>query len=196
MPNARQFKPQVLVSQAAAGSSFATYTTAKTVLPAESLVTLPKWFYVPGRRLEIQVGMSISNIVTTPGLMNFAMKMGTAAAPISVFSSGNIQLNATAHTLLPAWLDIALTCRANADGAAGATLLGMGRICGVMFTLTAAQTDAANCPGEFPLPATAPAVGTGFDNSIENILDFWVGFTISDAANLVRVESYRVLQMG
>src|SRR5262249_1197037 len=106
-------------------------------------------------------------------------------------TTGNIQLNATAHTLLPWWLDILLTVRALGSGT-NANFMGMGRIQGVMFTLTAGQTDDANTPGIFSAPATSPAVGAGFDSTVCNVLDFWWGFSISSASNRVKTELYLV----
>ncbi len=176
---------ETLVAQSVTGSSFASYTTAKTVIAATNLITLPaNWFYI-GRALKINVTGAISNIVTTPGLMNFQVKIGSVAA----FDTGNIQLNATAHTLLPFWLEILLTCRA-VGSSTSANLMGQAKANGKMFTVTAAQTDGANTNTMIMAPATAPAVGTGFDSTIANILDFWVGFTISDPANLVRIDQY------
>jgi len=174
---------ETLVAQSVAGSSFATYTTAKTVIPATNLITLPaNWWYI-GRSMKIDVCGAISNIVTTPGLMNFQVKIGSVAA----FDTGNIQLNATAHTLLPFWLEILLTCRA-VGVTTSANLMGLSKANGKMFTVTAAQTDGANTNTMIMAPATAPVVGTGFDSTIANILDLWVGFTISDAANLIRID--------
>jgi len=42
------------------------------------------------------------------------------------------------------------------------------------------------------VPATAPAVGTGFDSTVANVLDFFAGFSISDAANTVKIEIFSV----
>jgi len=39
-------------------------------------------------------------------------------------------------------------------------------------------------------PNTAPAVGTGFDSTIANILDFWVGISVSLATNGIQVYQY------
>lgn len=178
---------ETLVAQSVAGTVFDAYTTAKTVIPATNLITLPSnWFYI-GRALKIDVMGAISNIVTTPGLMNFQVKIGSVAA----FDTGNIQLNATAHTLLPFWVEILLTCRAVGVTTA-ANLMGQAKANGKMFTVTAAQTDGANTNTMIMAPATAPAVGTGFDSTIANILDLWVGFTISDGANEVRIDQYIV----
>ena len=68
--------------------------------------------------------------------------------------------------------------------------MGMGHLRGVMFTLTAAQVDGVNSSASMMVPATTPAVGTGFDSTIANILDFFTGFSISSASNTVTVDQY------
>lgn len=183
--------PQVLTSQSKAGTLFNTYTTAKSVLNVEDLVTLPANYLKVGSKLKVSVRGGVSNIVTTPGTMAFQVMMGSIVA----FTSGNIQLNATAHTLLPFWLDITLRVDSTGSGTA-AKFLGQGVLNGIQFTNTAAQTDAVNTTGMFPVPATAPAVGTGFDSTIANILDFWVGFSISNAGNGVQLYDYEVSQLS
>jgi len=131
--------------------------------------------------------MGISNLVTTPGLMNFQTNMGAVAA----FNTGNIQLNATAHTTLPAKYEALITCRAVGSGTA-ANLMGVAQVTGIMFTRTAAQVDQVNIGSGLLAPITAPAVGTGFDSTAAQTLDFFVGFTISSASNGVQVQQYIV----
>lgn len=176
-----------LVAQSVAGTLFNTYTTAKTVIPATSLYTFSPNYFEEGKALRVTVAGGISNILTTPGTITFQVMMGS----IVVWTSGAIQLNATAHTTLPFYLQALLTCRA-IGVTTSAGLMGQGIVGGIMFTLTAAQVDAVNTPGSFLLPVTAPAVGTGFDSTISNILDFWVGFSISNAGNGVQVHQYLV----
>lgn len=130
---------------------------------------------------------ALSNIVTTPGTVTFQIMMGS----IVVWTSGAIQLNATAHTLLPFTLQVDWTVRA-IGSSTSANVLGMGTLQGIHFTLTAGQTDAVNTAGQFAVPATAPAVGTGFDSTIANIMDFWVGFSINNAGNGVQIQEYIV----
>ena len=183
----KQTWQETLVAQSVAGTLFNTYTTAKTVIPATSLYTFAPNYFEEGKILRVTATGGISNIVTTPGTITFQIMLGT----IVVWTSGAIQLNAVAHTTLPFVLDVLLTCRA-IGVTTSANFMGMGYVNGIMFTLTAAQVDAVNTPGEFPVPATLPAVGTGFDSTIANILDFWVGFSISAAGNGVQVQQYAV----
>lgn len=178
---------ETLVSQSVAGSTFATFTTAKTVIPATSLFQFPPNYFTIGKQLRVTVAGAYSTLVTTPGTTVLQVMLGS----IAVFTTGNIQLNATAHTTLPFWLDVMLVCRAIGVTTA-ANFMGMGRVQGIMFTITAGQTDATNTGGVFSAPATLPAVGTGFDSTIANTLDFFVGFSISNAANLVQIQQYTV----
>lgn len=178
---------EALVTQHAAGTLFNTYTTAKSVINPQALTVLPAGFFSPGKSIRIRVQGGISNIVTTPGTITFQVMIGSAIA----FTSGAIQLNATAHTTLPFDLEIILTCRAEGSGTS-ANAMGQAKITGVMVTKTAGQTDDAQGDQTIMAPATAPAVGAGFDSTIANILDFFAGFSISNAGNGVKIEGYVV----
>jgi hypothetical protein len=182
---------QCLVTQQAAGTLFNTYTTAKTVINPQALYVLPAGALYIGKQWLIKVVGAISNIVTTPGTINFQIKMGSVVA----FDTGAIQLNATAHTTLPFWLDILLTCRSVGNGT-NAAFMGQGNITGKMVTATAGQTDSAQDMPTLMCPATAPANGTGFDSTVANIVDLWAGFSISNAGNGVQIQQYSILDLN
>jgi hypothetical protein len=175
----------------AAGTAFSSFTTAKSVINPQALLVLPANFLQIGDRLRITAQGAISNIVTTPGLINFQVKIGPTAN-IVVYDSGNIQLNATAHTLLPFWLDAELTLRSDGPGATAAQFMPQGNVQGQMFTRTAAQVDDVQGNQSILVPQTAPALGTAFDSTVANILDLWAGFTISNAANTIQIQQYMV----
>lgn len=176
---------ETLVTAQVAGTLFNTYTTAKTVLPVGCLVTLPaNWWYI-GRSIRITVSGGISNIVTTPGTITLQINHGSTA----VLTTGAIQLNATAHTVLPFWLQAILTCRAVGSSA---NLMGQGIIHGIMPTVTAGQVDGVNSMTTLLAPATAPAVGSNFDSTAAQTLDFFAGFSISNAGNGIQVQQYLV----
>lgn len=177
------------VAVASASSAlFTTYTTSKTVIDASGLWDMPRQYMRVGRKGRLRVAGAISNIVTTPGTITFELKIGTVVA----WTSGAIQLNASAHTTLPFFLDMAFTCQVFAMGAAATKILGIGSIEGLMFTRTAGQTDDAQGMQGIVVPQTNPAQGTGFDGNAQNTTDLWAGFSISNAGNGVRTDEYSV----
>lgn len=178
---------ETLITQQGAGTSFGTYTTAKTVINPQALYTIPANYLYIGRKLRVTFKGGIGTLVTTPGTINFQVKIGSVAA----FDSGAIQLNATAHTNIPFWAEIEMTVRAVGSGTT-ANAMGLGQFSGRMFTITAGQTDDVQGIQTVLGPATAMAVGTGFDSTIANIIDLWAGFSISNAANTVQIQTYSV----
>lgn len=186
MPN--QGWRQTLVTQQAAGTLFNSYTTAKSVINPQAIIVLPAGFFdTPGRMMRFQAWGGISNIITTPGTLTFQIMFGS----VIVFTSGAIQLNATAHTTLPFRFDATLTCQV-VGSSTTAKFMGTGEVAGIMFTNTAAQVDGVNTSSIIQVPATAPAQGTGFDSTAAQTVDFWAGFSISNAGNGIQVAQYAV----
>lgn len=183
--------PMVLKTQDAAGTLFASFTTAKQVINPNAVTPIGGGQLKIGDVLRITASGGISNIVTTPGTMNFQVKLGPTSN-IVVFDTGALQLNATAHTTLPFWLEILLTLRSAGPGATAAQFMGQAFVAGLMFTRTAGQTDDAQGVQSLMAPATAPALGTAFDSTTAGILDFWAGFSISNAANAIQIQQYMV----
>lgn len=184
MPN--QGWQQTLMVQQGAGTLLNTYTTAKSVINTESLRTLPSGFFdTVGKQVRMTVTGDISTLVTTPGTITFQLMLGSVIA----WTSGAIQLNATAHTTKPFWLDVLLTCHVVGSGTT-AKLHGSGILGGIMFTNTAGQADGANTMTIMNVPTTLAADGTGFDSTQAQTVDFWAGFSISNAANGIQVGQF------
>jgi hypothetical protein len=175
--------------QRASGTLFNTFTTAKRVILDTAIWSVPPNYFVPGRKIRLRIFGALSNIVTTPGLFNMQYRLGTIATPIAAFDTGNMQLNATAHTTLPFFADIVLCVQVEGITTA-AKLMGMADLSGIMLTRTAGQTDDAQGVQELIAPATAPAQGTGYDSTINNFSDVAAGFTISNAGNGIQIHTY------
>jgi hypothetical protein len=186
----KQAWAQGLAAQRGQGTLFNTYTTAKTVINQEALYPIGANALALGDSFHVSVKGGISNIVTTPGTITFQIMFGS----IVVWSSGAIQLNATAHTTLPFSLEVDLVVQLlnTTVGGAIAKMMGIGVLTGVMFTKTAGQTDGANSESVITVPVTAPALGAAFDSTIGQTMDFWAGFSISNAGNGIQVATYRV----
>lgn len=176
------FIPQELTRQKAAGTLFNSYTTAKTVINQTELVPMPGNYLTEGSAFEIEVYGGISNVVTAQPTFTFQVMMGS----IAVWSSGAITTNTTANTLLPFNLSVKL--RLDSTGT-GTSAKFMGR--GVLNCAAFASGSTA-----ITVPTTSPAVGTGFDSTIANILDFWVGISASQSGNAVQIYDYVVKQVA
>lgn len=177
---------ETLVALNAAGTALNTFTTAVTILPGQALITLPANYFQVGRALRITAAGSLSNIVTTPGTVHFQVKLGSVVA----FTTGNLQLSTDAHTTLPFWLQVLLTCRA-VGASTSANLMGQGVIFSQCLARTAVADDTYSM-ATLLAPATAPAVGTGFDSTAANELNLFCGFSISDVGNQVQLQQYVV----
>ncbi len=92
-------------------------------------------------------------------------------AAISVFDTLAIPLNVVAQTTVPWAGEILITCRSVGSGTA-ATLFGMGRFRSTAF-LNVAAVATGPWAGAITVPYnTAPVVGSGFDSTIANAMDF------------------------
>lgn len=177
---------ETLVSAQVAGTLFNTYTTAKTVLPTGCLVTLPaNWWYI-GRIVRVTVVGAISNLVTTPGTMTLQFMMGA----VNAGSSGALQLSSTAHTTVPFLAQGYFTCR-TVGATTTATLMPQWMVTSQAIKATAVA-DSTTAHESLMGPNTAPAVGTGFDSTAAQTLDFFCGFSISSASTGIQVQQYIV----
>ncbi len=178
---------EMLMSQRAAGSALASYTTAKSVINPTALVTLPPNYLVIGKQLRIKVQGGISNIVTSQRTFTFQVMLGS----IVVHTSGAITTTTTAHTLIP--FDYEVTLRLDSEGSGtAAKFLGQGVLRGIMFVISVVVADPTSGVGTIMCPNTAPAVGTGFDSTIANILDFWVGLSANESTTGIQIYNYTV----
>ena len=176
---------ETLMSTTAVGAAFASFTTAKTVLPPGCLVTLPpNWWYV-GRMLRVTAHVAISN-KTTQDTMNFSVNMGAVAAA----TSGNLNLTTTAHTTIPAMLSCLMTCT-SVGTSTNATLKCMWIAEGNMFAQLASAADFAAGTG-VAYSNAIPANGTGFDSTASQTIDFFAGISTNSSSNSITVHQYVV----
>lgn len=189
---------ETLVSQYVDSPLQTTFTTAKSIFgvdgtdqSAHCKYTLPANFWVPGKTMSVNLRGDMSNIVTSPGTVTFQFMLGAVIA----WTSGAINFSTTAHTTLPFWLDIDLTCQVGGAGTQ-AKLMGQGQIQSQCISNTAAADSVASSLPSLLLPNTTPAQGTGFDATAAQKVDIFVGFSVSNAGNGVRSRQYRLRAMN
>lgn len=189
---------QLIARIPAAGTLYNTYTIAKSMLTSTALTeasagftTLPPGFFIRGGYVEIDVHAGISNRVTGPDTFT----INVVVAGVIAFTTGAINLTTTAHTTIPAVFRFMLTCRA--EGASTqSNLMGQCVAQGQMIAMAASLADGAANTGWAMAPNTAPAVGTGFDSTAADSLDFHVAQSVSNAGNGFQLQQYVVKSWG
>lgn len=190
---------QLIATIPIAGTQYNTYTTAKSMLTsstateaASGFITLPPNFFQRGSFLQIDFQAAVSNRVTGPDTFTIQVMVGAVIA----FTTGAITLTTTTHANIPIWGRISLECRTMGNGTLAA-LVGQSVITGQMLQQGGtAGADSATLSNTIIMPNTAPAVGTGFDSTVANTLDFFVAQSVSNAGNGFRLDQYRVVSWG
>lgn len=189
---------QLIATIPASGTLYNTYTTAKSMLTSATataasagLVTLPPTFFQQGSLLDIEFIAGVSNRVTGPDTFTIQIMVGAVIA----FTSGAINLTTTAHTTIPLYGRILLTCDSVGSGTL-TKLRGQALLDGQMVAMAASLADGVANTGWAMGPNTAPAVGTGFDSTVANTLDFFVAQSVSNAGNGFQLQQYKVVSWG
>lgn len=176
----------LLVSANADSTAFNTSTAETSLLVTHAKFALPANFLTyPGQALRIRAMGRISNIVTTPGTLTLRVKFGATA----VASTPAFALNTTAKTNVTWILDWDLTLR-SVGGGTSATFIHSGQWQSESYVGSPASS--AGGPGTGMIPATAPAVGSGFDSTIANVIDLTAQFSVSNVGNAMQSHSYKL----
>ena len=181
----QQFWSETLVAgDVTSGTKFVSYTTAKSVTPPGAAISLPANFFNIGRKMRMTIVGSESH--TTGGTMTFQFQLGAVAA----LSSGALTMTTTTHTDFPFIATCYVQCRSVGTSTA-ATLLGQWIVQGQGFAMTSAADNAAGT-GYAIGPATIPAVGTGFDSTATQTLDFFAAVSVSNSSSGIQVHEFIV----
>jgi len=180
----RGFRERIL-EVSADGTALASSTTETSLLPnAAYECVLGAGRLRVGSVVLFSFSGRMSTVVTTPGTLTLALRFGS----VDVFSSGGIPLNVTAQTNVHWACSGELVVRA--VGTSTAANL-MPKNC--RFISRAVVGSAAAGSGgvsEEILPYnTAPAVGTGFDSSVSQLVDFMATWSVSNASNSIQLHA-------
>lgn len=169
-----------LASTDSDGPPLANTTTQGSIIPTDAVITLPPGFCRKGSKFYVTACGRISNIVTTPGTLLFQLLFGAAG----VWSPAAFNLNTTAKTNVSWWLEAMFSVRTIGSGTT-ATIMGQGT-----FSSEAVVGAAAGVPITLMLPASAPAVGTGFDSTASQKVDLQAKWSIANAGNTMTLHQY------
>lgn len=181
---------QVVSYEGAAGPNLTASNTATSILPTSAIWMMPANTLQVGTKLKFTAVGQLGNIVTTPGTLTLDVFLGGS---VVAFNGGAMQLSSTAHTTLPFWLEIILTCRA-VGNSTSANFMGQGRMTAQSLSLTAVA-DSTTTPATLLLPNTTPAVGTGFDSTVAQSVNLRGTFSLNNA-NAIQVQQYALELMN
>lgn len=180
------------IARASAAGTAVTAASETSLLPAAAKAIIKANFFQVGTVLRVKAAGIISSVITTPGTARFKVKLGPTSN-IVVFDGLAILLDSTQAHTNDAWLlEILLTCRAVGSGTS-ANLWGTGvfqsnDVAGV------GTMPLAGMPAMLPWAQSSQSVGTGFDSTVDNVLD--LTFTQTVATGSITLEQYTVEQVA
>lgn len=194
MPGPRGYA-YTLARAAVAGTNRVSFTTAITVLPEHARAPILPDDWYEGRQLRVTAAGEVSNVVTSQPTFTFEFRLGPTSN-IAAWSSGAILTSTTAHTTVPWYLDLLLTCR-TLGASTTANLIGQGVITSRAFLDAGATADITTLGHPtLAVPEGTPAVGTGFDSTVVNVADLFVACSVSNASNAIRCHQYNLTDLG
>lgn len=177
---------ETLVTGQVDGTALASSTAATSIIPAAAKITLPTNYFQIGKKIHIKAMGRISNIVTTPGTLTLDVRFGS----VIVFTSQALALNIVAKTNVTWYAEFDLLCRTIGNGTV-ATMMGAGKF--ISESVIGSPASSAGGVGMTLMPASAPAVGTGFDSTASQTVDLFATWSVSNAANSIQVHEYEVI---
>lgn len=178
--------PQLLIGSQVAGTALSASTTPTSLLPGQAKYIMPAGFIdVIGKKFRLTAQGRISTVVTTPGTLTLSLRWN--ATPIIVATSQAFALNIVAKTSTSWWLELLITARA----------VGNGTTANLMVNGTWSSEAVIGAPlqsvggvGVLPWQASAPVVGTGFDSTVANLIDFFGTWSVNSGSNSILCEDY------
>lgn len=168
------------------GAAVANSTTETTLIPGHAKYTLPaNYFSFAGQALRIRAMGRISNIVTTPGTLTLRVKFGS----VVVAATQALALNTAAKTNVTWILDWDLNCR-SVGGGTSATMMHSGQW--QSESVIGSPAAGSGGAGAHIIPASAPAVGTGFDSTAAQQIDLTAQWSIANAGNTIQLHTYKL----
>lgn len=172
---------ETLVTAQVDGTALTNTVTATSIIPPAAKFILPSNFFAIGKMLRLKASGRISTVVTSPGTLTLDMRFGGTV----VANGGAMNLNTTAQTNATWLLELIATCRA------------IGASANLMWTaewksraIIGAAAVAAGGVTVTPLPDTAPAVGSNFDSTTTQAVDFFATWGTANAANSIQLHQY------
>lgn len=182
--SSRGFRERIL-EISADGAALANSTIETSLFPAGGAgyeATLGAGLLRVGSVLCFAFSGRISTVVTTPGTLQLALRLGSVDALVS----GQLPLNTTAQTNTPWSMEGELVVRATGTST-GTTLFP--KACRFQSRALIGSPAAGTGPAGIELLPynAAPAVGNGFDFSVSQLIDFLAQWSVANASNSIQL---------
>jgi hypothetical protein len=165
------------------GAALGNTLTPTSLLLGQGKFTMPaNTIDFVGKKLRVTAAGRVSNIVTTPGTLTLDLRFGS----VIVANGGAMPLNIVAKTNVAWELQWDITAR-TVGSTTVATLMHQG-----LWMSESAVGAVAGTMGTIGLPASAPAVGTGFDSTAAQQIDLFGTWSIANAGNTITCHQFMV----
>jgi hypothetical protein len=181
---------QVRAASAVAGAPLSASTSPTSLIPsgARGILYPDQDMSQIGKMYQVTAQGRISTLVTTPGTLTLDVRfVNPAGTSVIVHTSQALALNVNAKTNVSFIYQIMLTLRAVGSGTS-ANLIGIGSF--TSEAVIGSPLPSAGGSGSLLIPASAPAVGTGFDSCSPQIVDFFGTWSVNSGSNSITVEQY------
>lgn len=168
---ARQTWNQLLATAETSGAALANSTTPTSLLPTAAVYTLPANFVDVGSSFRVKA----SGVFSTTGTPTLTLSLYLAG---STFCASQAITTASGATTTTWSVEFNLTVRA----------IGSGTTANAMFSGLAAGVTSATALTM--IPATSPAVGSGFNSTQANAWDFYATWGTASASNTIQLVQY------
>jgi hypothetical protein len=185
---------QIAVASCGTGTLYNTYTTAKSILPASAVYMISANYLYVGKAYRINALCGLTNKTGTSATVQFSVKTGPTSNIIALISDALV-MSTTAHTIYPCKVVVDLWCGAIGSGTS-ANWGAIGQITALGLAIGGTPADPTVTMSSFVCPSASvslPGSGAaGFNSTVATVIDFWVGFSVSDGANGIQVWNYYV----
>lgn len=175
---------ETLIAAQSDGAALSNTTTATSLLPAAAKYTLPAGFCnIIGKTIRVTAFGRISTVTAAPGTLQLDVRFGA----VNVMSSLLMTLTVTAKTNVPWWYQMSGTVRA--VGTTANFFPGGLWISTASILVPVPSTGPG--PGGQILPYNAtPVVGSNFDSTAAQVVDFFGTWSTASASNSIQVHQY------
>lgn len=177
--------------QVADGTTLSTSTT-ETAISSDTFLALPPNFFAnPGKLIWCRFMGKVSNIVTTPGTIQFRLRYNAAGGTL-LTNTGAVNFNTTARTDNMWYVDTYVQCIASTPTTTGLTLLSYGEL--FMANSAAAVADIQN--SAMPPMGTSLANVASLDGTTGKAMTLTAQFSVSNAGNAITVRNAFIVALN